>query len=521
MTATTPVRPTAAPGRAGLAHLLRAEWTKFRTVRGWVIAVVVAVLLTVLFGLFMASHSVVPPCSTATNAPCHYAAIPTGPGGEAVTDTYYLVHRPLTGDGSITVRVTSLTELAEGGQTRPTTVPWSKAGLIITAGTGQGSAYGAVMVTGGHGTRLQWNYTGDTPGPAGGVSATSPRWLRLTRTGDVITGDESADGTSWTRIGTVTLRGLAATVQAGLFVTCPSSTKQTSQQLTGASGTGTGIDATATFDRVALDGGGWSGTSWAGTFVNNGPHSPYPTGHEAGYHQAGGTFTVTGSGDIAPDVTDGVAIDVLLAGLFLALVAVLVVGAQFMTAEYRRGLIRATLAASPRRGRALAAKAIVLGGVTFAAGLAGVAGAVLIGTPLLRASGNPVYPVAPLTEVRVIAGTAALVAVLAVFALAVAAILRHGAGAVTAAITAVVLPYLLTTAIPVLPAGAADWVLRVTPAAGFAIRQVVPAYPQVAAGYTPVNGYFPLAPWAGMAVTCAWAALAQALAAYLLRRRDA
>jgi hypothetical protein len=46
-------------------------------------------------------------------------------------------------------------------------------------------------------------------------------------------------------------------------------------------------------------------------------------------------------------------------------------------------------------------------------------------------------------------------------------------------------------------------------------------YPQVAAGYTPVNGYFPLAPWAGMAVTCAWAALALALAAYLLRRRDA
>ena len=214
-------------------------------------------------------------------------------------------------------------------------------------------------------------------------------------------------------------------------------------------------------------------------------------------------------------------IDVLLAGLFIALVAVLVVGAQFMTAEYRRGLIRATLAASPRRGRALAAKAIVLGAVTFAAGLAGAAAAVLIGIPLLRASGNPVYPATALTEVRVIAGTAALAAVFAVFALAVGAILRHGAGAVTVAITAVILPYLLTAAIPVLPAGAADWVLRVTPAAGFAIRQVIPAYPQVAASYTPSNGYFPLAPWAGFAVTCAWAALALALAAYLLRRRDA
>jgi ABC-type transport system involved in multi-copper enzyme maturation permease subunit len=267
--------------------------------------------------------------------------------------------------------------------------------------------------------------------------------------------------------------------------------------------------------------GGWPGGSWTGTFVNDGPDSPYTTGHEAGYRQAGGAFTVTGSGDMAPDVTDGVPIDALLAGLFIALVAVLVVGAQFMTAEYRRGLIRVTLAASPRRGRVLAAKAIVLGAVTFAAGLAGSAGAVVLGIPLLRASGNPVYPASTLTDVRVIAGTAALVAVFAVFALSVGAIARHGAGTVTVVITAVIVPYLLTAGIAVLPAGAADWVLRVTPAAGFAIRQIIPAYPQVAGSYTPFNGYFPLAPWAGLAVAGAWAALALALAACYLRRRDA
>jgi len=45
--------PAAAPpGRAGFAHLLHAEWTKFRTVRGWVIAAIVVVLVTVLLGLF-------------------------------------------------------------------------------------------------------------------------------------------------------------------------------------------------------------------------------------------------------------------------------------------------------------------------------------------------------------------------------------------------------------------------------------------------------------------------------------
>ena len=528
MTTLTPSPPAAQPGRAGFADLLHAEWTKFRTVRGWIIAVIVAVLVTVLLGLFQGNHSQVAPCTTGPNGPACRYVIPTGPGGESVTDTFFYVHRPLTGDGSITVRVRSLTAVAESSQTlngrpvsaKPAAVPWSKAGLIITAGARQGSAYAAVMVTGSHGTRMQWNYTGDTPGLAGRVSAASPRWLRLTRAGDVITGYDSANGTSWTKIGTVTLPRLAPTVQAGLLATSPGYAQQTSQQLTSESGTAAPTDATATFDRVSLR-GGWPASSWTGTSVHGGPDSLYVTGHEARYRQDGAVFTVTGSGDIAPDVTDGVPIDTLLAGLFIALIAVLVAGAQFMTAEYRRGMIRATLAASPRRGRALAAKATVLGAVTFAATLAGAAAAVLIGTPLLRASGNPVYPATALTEVRVIAGTAALAAVFAVFALAVGAILRHGAGAVTVALTAVILPYLLTAAIPVMPPGAADWVLRVTPAAGFAIRQVIPAYPQVAASYAPSSGFFPLAPWAGFAVSCAWAALALVLAAHFLRRRDA
>lgn len=149
------------------------------------------------------------------------------------------------------------------------------------------------------------------------------------------------------------------------------------------------------------------------------------------------------------------------------------------------------------------------------------AGAIVIGTPLLRANGNPIDPVTALTQVRVIAGTAALVAVAAVFALGVGVILRHGAGAVTVVVTAIILPYLLTAAFPVLPVGAADWLLRITPAAGFAAQQAYPQYPQVNAIYSVLNGYFPLAWWAGLLVLCGWAAAALAGAALLLRRRDA
>jgi hypothetical protein len=42
----SPYRSTQPSGRDGFAQLLRGEWTKFRSVRGWVIGMVVAALLT-------------------------------------------------------------------------------------------------------------------------------------------------------------------------------------------------------------------------------------------------------------------------------------------------------------------------------------------------------------------------------------------------------------------------------------------------------------------------------------------
>src|SRR6266571_5610188 len=99
----TPYRPDERAGRDGFAQLLRAEWTKFRTVRGWLIGMVVAALLTVGVGLLgHSSCAVVHPGGSVTPSAC--PAPPTGPGGEAVTDSFYFVHQPLAGNGSITVR---------------------------------------------------------------------------------------------------------------------------------------------------------------------------------------------------------------------------------------------------------------------------------------------------------------------------------------------------------------------------------------------------------------------------------
>jgi ABC-type transport system involved in multi-copper enzyme maturation permease subunit len=525
----TPYRPDQQTGRDGFAQLLRAEWTKFRTVRGWVIGLLVAVLVILGLGLFGAGGSS-GSCQSTSGGPARsgqgcFTAPPVGPGGEAVSDSFYFVRQPLAGNGSITVRVTSLTGLIPSGHgavlgTQAGLVPWAKAGIIIKASTQPGSAYAAMMVTADHGVRMQDNFTGDTAGPPGAVTASDPRWLRLTRSGDTITGYDSADGTHWTQVGTVALAGLPPTVQAGLFAASPAY-QDISQGLGGGeNGTIAPSQDTAVFDHVRLSGPPSAGT-WTGDYVGAADGSGIGT-----YHQAGGRFTVTGSGDIAPAVPgqsggEDLTATTFLVGTFAGLIAVIVVATMFITAEYRRGLIRTTLTVSPRRGRVLAAKAVVIASVAFAAGLVAAAAAVIFGAQLARGRVY-VFPVSWLTELRMVAGTAALVAVVAVLALAVGTMLRRSAAAVTVVIVAIVLPYLLGV-VSVLPASAADWVLRITPAAAFAVQQAAPQYSQVTALYSPGGsggGYFPLAPWAGFAVLCGWAALAVALALVLLRRRD-
>ena len=531
MTALAPHQSTARPSRTpGFGALLLAEWTKFRTVRGWVIGLVVAVIVAAGIGL-LSSGGGQSTCQQAngggqvrSGANCASLAFPLGPGGEPVSDSFYFVHQPLAGDGTITVRVTSLTGFLPSQNpngpptaTQPGLEEWAKAGIIIKQNLTQGSAYAAMVVAADHGVRMQWNYTGDTPGLSGAVGPASPRWLRLTRSGDVITGYDSADGTSWARLGTVTLAGLPSTVQAGLFVASPDDNQETQNFGGGVDSGGGPTDATAVFDHLTAPGG-----SWAGRYVG----FPEITG-VSGYHQAGGRLTVTGQGDIAPipaghgGAADSAAtITDYLLGTFGGLIALVVVAALFMTAEYRRGLIRLTLAANPRRVRTLAAKAIVISAVSFIAGLAGATVAVLAGTAITRARGYYAFPVPESTVIRVIIGTAALAAVSSVLALAIGTMVRRSAAAVAIAIVTIVLPYFFAVA-AVVPLGVADWLLRLTPAAGFALQQPYPRYEQVTFIYSALSGYFPLAPWAGFAVLCGWTAVALAGAAYLLRRRDA
>jgi ABC-type transport system involved in multi-copper enzyme maturation permease subunit len=526
MTASTisPYRAPEQPGRDSFLRLMQAEWTKFRTLRGWVIGAILAIVLIDVVAALVPRGE----CSGGCQG---QAAI--GPGGEAVNDSYYLVGQPLTGNGSLTVRVTSLTGVTQSqnsapGQARPGpetakgTQPWSKAGIIITQSTRPGAAYAALMVTGRNGVRMQYNYTADVAGLPGTVSAASPRWLRLVRSGDTITGYDSADGRHWIRVGQTSLTGLGRSARVGLFATSP---LDFTPNFPGYAENGGGLAptmATGTFDHVSLAGG--TGQAWSGQVVDaRGVSWPGP---QIGYRQTGGRFIITGSGDIGPVASGGVntefdtaTIAGHLLGVFFGLLIMVVIAAMFITTEYRRGLIATTLTASPRRGRLLAAKALVIGLISFVAGTAAAAVGVLVGKALASSEGIYVLPISALTEIRVMVGVGAMLAVASVLALSLGALLRRSVAAVAAVLVAIVVPYILGAS-GGLPVGAAQWMLRATPASAFAVEQSVPQYHQVIGQYGPPD-YFPLGPLAGFSVLCAYAAVALAAAIYLIRRRDA
>ena len=177
-TTLTPYRSGRPPGRDGFAQLLRAEWTKFRTVRGWLIALIGAAVLAALATIAIGGTA------NGTQNPGAGNPGATGPNGEAVTDQFEFAHQSLAGNGSLTVAVKSLTgqiqappgglSLSLAGAVPPGPQPWTKAGIIIKASLKPGSAYAAVMVTGSHGVRMQYNYTHDIAGQGGAPSTAAP-----------------------------------------------------------------------------------------------------------------------------------------------------------------------------------------------------------------------------------------------------------------------------------------------------------------------------------------------------------
>jgi ABC-2 type transport system permease protein len=191
-------------------------------------------------------------------------------------------------------------------------------------------------------------------------------------------------------------------------------------------------------------------------------------------------------------------IDPLLPGfasLEYAVIAVGVLGILAFSSEYSSGLIRTTFAAVPRRGTVLAAKAAVVGTVSFASFF--LSQAILSGQHLGISLSHAGAPGAVLAE-------GILLCVCAMTGLALGAMIRHTAGSVAALAGLIFLPAI----VGLLPAPWNDRIGRFT--LFYAAHQVADLRPQA--------GLF--SPAWSLLVLIAWPAAALLTAAFLISRRD-
>lgn len=194
-----------------------------------------------------------------------------------------------------------------------------------------------------------------------------------------------------------------------------------------------------------------------------------------------------------------------LSGLFLAQMAVGVLGVLLITSEYATGQIRATLGATPQRLTVLAAKATTFMAIVAAVGLVTSFGAFGIGQAIFSAKGIGVSLTEP-GVLRAVIGGALYLAAVGILGLGLGTIIRRTAGAVAALVGLLLVVPLVASFLP------SDWNERVAkyfPAqAGMAVFRVVPD-PSA------------LSPWAGFTMLVVYAALTLVIGALLLTRRDA
>jgi regulation of enolase protein 1 (concanavalin A-like superfamily) len=110
-----------------------------------------------------------------------------------MADEFRYVYKRLNGDGSITARVDSLAR-RDG---------WTKAGVMIRESLDAGAAHASIDITPDNGVSFQYrSSTANTSADVTQAGVTVPCWLRITRTGNKMKAEHSADGKTWSSVGT-------------------------------------------------------------------------------------------------------------------------------------------------------------------------------------------------------------------------------------------------------------------------------------------------------------------------------
>ncbi len=129
-----------------------------------------------------------------------------------------------------------------------------------------------------------------------------------------------------------------------------------------------------------------------------------------------------------------------LLGTDFANLVLVVLSASAVASEYSTGLIRTTLAATPRRGKVLAAKATVLALTALLAGALASVAAFGVGQVVLLAQGLPAMEVGDPRMARLVFGSALMVPFYSLVAVAFAFLTRNTGAAVAAVLAVMSVP---------------------------------------------------------------------------------
>lgn len=191
--------------------------------------------------------------------------------------------------------------------------------------------------------------------------------------------------------------------------------------------------------------------------------------------------------------------------LIFVQIAVGYLGLRAFTVEHQTRTMALTLTTVPRRGRVLAAKALVCLATTSVVGTVTGLVVVFVNRAVLASWDVPVTPLGEPGMLRVLAGPGLLLALLGLIGLAIGCLVRSTAGALIITIVAGVFVPAMASLYP-------EWLARLI------------------LGYWPVTAGLRLlsldgdpdlpGPWAGITVTCVWTLLLLLAAYAVFRRRD-
>ncbi|NUU16834.1 ABC transporter permease subunit [Cellulomonas humilata] len=216
-----------------------------------------------------------------------------------------------------------------------------------------------------------------------------------------------------------------------------------------------------------------------------------------------------------PEGTAVSPLDAYIPAVYLGQFALAVLGALTITGEYTTGMIRSSLTAAPKRLGVLWSKAVVLGVVTLVAAAAGVALAAAL-QALFFGGQDMAVDLSADSAPRALFGTALYLATISLLSFAFGALLRHSAAAVATILGLLLVLPIVFSLVPWKPL---QYVLPFLPGAAGQQITMTDAAIEAQAAATAVGA--DLSAWEGYGVLVAWVVVVLAIAAVLLKRRDA